>query len=98
VTYLVKVPRRLAVQIDDKVGSTTLTGLAGPLALTSSSGNIDATGLTSATVTAVPMPARSPWDLPRRRPPWTHKPRSARLRYGYLWARLMQLTPAAKSV
>jgi hypothetical protein len=52
VTYLVKVPRRLAVQIDDKVGSTTLTGLAGQLALTSNSGNIDATGLTSATVTA----------------------------------------------
>jgi hypothetical protein len=35
VTYLVKVPRRLAVQVDDKVGSTTLTGLAGPLTLTS---------------------------------------------------------------
>jgi hypothetical protein len=52
VTYMVKIPRRLTVQIDDQVGSTTLTGLAGPLILTSSSGNIDATGLTSATVTA----------------------------------------------
>lgn len=52
VTYVVKVPRRLAVQIDDQVGSTTLTGLAGQLTLTSSSGDIDATGLTSATVTA----------------------------------------------
>ncbi len=52
VTYVVKVPRRLAVQIDDKVGGTTLTGLAGQLTLTSSTGNIDATGLTSATVTA----------------------------------------------
>ena len=52
VTYVVKVPRRLAVQIDGKVGVTTLTGLAGQLTLTSSAGNIDATGLTSATVTA----------------------------------------------
>jgi hypothetical protein len=51
VTYLVKVPRRLAVQIDDNVGSTTLTGLAGQLTVTSSTGNINATGLTSATVT-----------------------------------------------
>lgn len=52
VTYVVKVPRRLAVQIDDEVGGTTLTGLAGQLTLTSSTGDIDATGLTSATVTA----------------------------------------------
>ncbi|HEV7828704.1 MAG TPA: hypothetical protein VGP04_07595 [Pseudonocardiaceae bacterium] len=52
VTYVVKVPRRLAIQIDDNVGSTTLTGLAGQLTLTSSTGNINATGLTSATVTA----------------------------------------------
>jgi hypothetical protein len=52
VTYVVKVPRRLAVQIDDKVGVATLTGLAGQLTLTSSAGNIDATGLTSATVSA----------------------------------------------
>jgi hypothetical protein len=52
VTYLVKVPRRLAVQVDGKVGSTTLTGLAGQLTLSSSTGNINATGLTSATVTA----------------------------------------------
>lgn len=52
VTYVLKVPRRLAVQIDGKVGVTTLTGLAGPLTLTSSTGNIDATGLTSAMVTA----------------------------------------------
>ncbi len=50
VTYVVKVPRRLAVQIDDNVGSTTLTGLAGQLTITSSTGNIDATGLTSTTV------------------------------------------------
>ena len=63
VTYLVKVPRRLAVQVDGKVGSTTLTGLAGQLTLSSSTGNIDATGLTSATVTAranagAPVPVR----------------------------------------
>ncbi|HEU0127714.1 MAG TPA: DUF4097 family beta strand repeat-containing protein [Pseudonocardiaceae bacterium] len=52
VTYLVKVPRRLAIQIDNKVGATTLTGLAGQLTLTSSTGNIDATGLISDAVTA----------------------------------------------
>lgn len=52
VSYVVKVPRRIAVQIDDKVGGATLTGLAGPLTLTSSAGNIDATGLTSGAVTA----------------------------------------------
>ncbi len=52
VTYVVKVPRGLAVQIDDNVGSTTLTGLAGQLTLTSSTGNIDATGLTSTAVRA----------------------------------------------
>jgi hypothetical protein len=52
VTYVVKVPRRLAVQIDDKVGATTLTGLAGQLTLTSSTGSINATGLTSPAVTA----------------------------------------------
>jgi hypothetical protein len=51
VTYVVKVPRRLAVQIDDKVGGTTLTGLAGQLTLASSTGSIDATGLTSPTAT-----------------------------------------------
>jgi hypothetical protein len=52
VTYLVKVPRRLAVQIDDKVGMVKLSGLAGPLTVTSSTGDIDATGLTSDAVTA----------------------------------------------
>jgi hypothetical protein len=52
VTYLVKVPRRLAVQIDDKVGMIKLISLAGPLTLTSSTGKIDATGLTSDAVTA----------------------------------------------
>lgn len=52
VTYVVKVPRRIAVQIDDEVGVTTLTGLAGRLTLTASTGNIDATGLTSGEVTA----------------------------------------------
>ena len=52
VTYLVKVPRRLAVEIDDKVGMIKLSGLAGPLTLTSSTGDIDATGLTSNAVTA----------------------------------------------
>jgi hypothetical protein len=34
------------VQIDDKVGAATLTGLAGQLTLTSSTGSINATGLT----------------------------------------------------
>ncbi len=52
VSYVVKVPRRIAVQIDGQVGSATLSGLAGQLILTSSTGNIDATGLTSGTVTA----------------------------------------------
>jgi Putative adhesin len=52
VSYLVKVPRRLAMQIDDKVGEATLTGLAGQLTLTSSTGSINATGLTSRAVTA----------------------------------------------
>jgi len=52
VTYLVKVPRRIAIQIDDKVGVATLTGLAGKLDLNASTGNIDATGLTSDSVTA----------------------------------------------
>jgi Putative adhesin len=52
VTYLVKVPRRIGIQIDDKVGGTTLTGLAGQLNLDASTGNIDATGLTSDSVTA----------------------------------------------
>jgi len=55
VTYVVKVPRRLAVQIDDKVGAATLTGLAGQLTLTSSTGSINATGLASRAVTC---PAR----------------------------------------
>jgi Putative adhesin len=52
VTYVVTVPRRIAVQVDGKVGATTLTGLAGQLTLTSSTGSIDATGLTSGAVTA----------------------------------------------
>jgi hypothetical protein len=52
VSYVVKVPRRIAVEIDDKVGATTLTGLAGRLTLTSSTGRIDATEITSSTVTA----------------------------------------------
>jgi DUF4097 and DUF4098 domain-containing protein YvlB len=52
VTYVVKVPRRLAVQVDNKVGVVTLTGLTGQLTLTSSTGNIDATGLTSGDVAA----------------------------------------------
>jgi hypothetical protein len=52
VSYVVKVPRRLAVQIDDKVGEATLSGLAGQLTLTSSTGSINATGLTSGGVTA----------------------------------------------
>jgi hypothetical protein len=52
VTYVVKVPRAIAVQINGKVGAATLTGLAGQLTLTSSTGSIDATGLTSSTVTA----------------------------------------------
>jgi hypothetical protein len=52
VTYVVKVPRRLAVQVEDKVGAATLTGLAGQLTLTSSTGSINATGLTSRAVTA----------------------------------------------
>ena len=52
VTYVVTVPRRIAVEIDGKVGATTVTGLAGQLALTSSTGSIDATGLTSNAVTA----------------------------------------------
>jgi DUF4097 and DUF4098 domain-containing protein YvlB len=52
VAYLVTVPRRLAVQIDNKVGMIKLSGLAGPLTLTSSTGDIDATGLTSDAVTA----------------------------------------------
>ncbi|MBV8993838.1 MAG: DUF4097 family beta strand repeat protein [Pseudonocardiales bacterium] len=52
VSYMVKVPRRIAVQIDDKVGGVTLIGLAGQLNVTSSTGKIDATGLTSEAVTA----------------------------------------------
>jgi hypothetical protein len=52
VTYVVHVPRRIAVQVDDEVGSTTLSGLAGQLTLNSSTGNIDATELTSGAVTA----------------------------------------------
>ncbi len=52
VTYVVKVPRRIAVQIDNEVGGTTLIGLAGQLTLASSTGDIDATGLTSGAVTA----------------------------------------------
>lgn len=52
VTYIVKVPRRIAVQIDGQAGVVTLTGLAGQLAVTSSTGSIDASELTSATVTA----------------------------------------------
>jgi hypothetical protein len=52
VTYLVKVPRRLAVRINGQVGTATLTGLAGPLTLASSTGSINATKLTSPAVTA----------------------------------------------
>lgn len=52
VSYVVKVPRRTAVEVDGQVGSATLSGLAGRLTLTSSTGNIDATGLTSDAVTA----------------------------------------------
>lgn len=52
VTYVVKVPRRIAVQIDNKVGAATVTGLAGQLVLTSSTGNLDALRLTSGAVTA----------------------------------------------
>jgi hypothetical protein len=52
VTYIVSVPRRIVVQIDGKVGTTTLAGLAGQMTLTSSTGSIDATGLTSGAVTA----------------------------------------------
>lgn len=52
VSYLVKVPRRIAVQIDDNVGAVTLTGLAGQLTVTSGAGNIDATDLASDVVTA----------------------------------------------
>jgi DUF4097 and DUF4098 domain-containing protein YvlB len=53
VTYLVKVPRRLAVRINGQVGTATLTGLAGPLTLASSTGSINATELTSPAVKAV---------------------------------------------
>lgn len=52
VTYVVQVPRQLAVQIDGKVGAVTLSGLAGQLTLTSRTGSINATGLTSRTVRA----------------------------------------------
>ncbi|HET9258371.1 MAG TPA: DUF4097 family beta strand repeat-containing protein [Pseudonocardiaceae bacterium] len=52
VSYVVKMPRRLATRIDNKVGEATLTGLAGELNLTTSTGDIDATGLTSRAVTA----------------------------------------------
>jgi Putative adhesin len=52
VSYVVKVPRRIAVQIDDQVGAVTLTGLAGKLDVTSSTGGIDATGLSNEAVTA----------------------------------------------
>lgn len=52
VTYVVKVPRRIAVQIDGNLGDTTLTGLAGQLTVTSSAGDIDGTGLTGGVVTA----------------------------------------------
>ena len=51
VTYVVKVPRQLAVHVDGEVGAATLTGLAGQLTLTSSTGSINATGLTSRAVT-----------------------------------------------
>lgn len=52
VNYLIEVPRRIAVQIDDKVGATTLTGLAGQVTVVASTGDIDATGLTSDEVSA----------------------------------------------
>jgi hypothetical protein len=80
VTYLVKVPRRLAVQVDGKVGSTTLTGLAGQLTLSSSTGNIDATGLTSATVTAR---ANAGTITPGIHCATDHRGRTSRGRLGY---------------
>ncbi|MFN2477991.1 MAG: DUF4097 family beta strand repeat-containing protein [Pseudonocardiaceae bacterium] len=52
VTYVVKVPRRIAVQIDGNVGDAMLTGLAGQLTVISSAGDIDGTRLTSGMVTA----------------------------------------------
>jgi hypothetical protein len=52
VTYVIMVPRQLAVHINGEVGETKLSGLAGPLTLTSGTGSINATGLTSPTVTA----------------------------------------------
>ena len=52
VTYIVRIPRHLAVQIDDQVGGIKLTGLAGQLNLTSATGSVDAAGLTSNAVTA----------------------------------------------
>lgn len=52
VTYVVKVPRRIEVKVEGKVGTTTLAGLAGQLTLSSSTGSIDATGLASGSVTA----------------------------------------------
>ncbi|HEY6423715.1 MAG TPA: DUF4097 family beta strand repeat-containing protein [Pseudonocardiaceae bacterium] len=52
VTYVVKVPRRLAIQVNNKAGATTLNGLAGQLTLTSTAGEIDATALTSSAVSA----------------------------------------------
>ncbi|MGH3977038.1 MAG: DUF4097 family beta strand repeat-containing protein [Pseudonocardiaceae bacterium] len=52
VTYVVKVPRQISVQIHGQAGGITLTGLAGQLAVTSATGSIDASELTSAAVTA----------------------------------------------
>lgn len=52
VDYVIKVPRRIAVQIGGNVGDTTLTGLAGQLTATSNAGDIDGTGLTGGVVNA----------------------------------------------
>jgi hypothetical protein len=52
VDYVIKVPRRVAVQIGGNVGDTTLTGLAGQLTATSNAGDIDGTGLTGGVVSA----------------------------------------------
>jgi hypothetical protein len=52
VDYVIKIPRRVAVQIGGNVGDTTLTGLAGQLTATSNAGDIDGTGLTGGVVSA----------------------------------------------
>jgi hypothetical protein len=52
VDYVIKVPRRVAIQIGGNVGDTTLIGLAGQLTATSNAGDIDGTGLTGEVVSA----------------------------------------------